>query len=84
MAGPVKISFCVAEGVVRLVHNPEQLRDMLVHIQSPETVSDKSAMHWVISGTTIGPTGDGFVRVIDGSSLADMMEGWFANFAVNI
>lgn len=67
------VCFGVVKGRVWLVHILGQCWVMLVCLHSFETVSDKSATSWVISPLTIGPVGDGSVRVIDGKSLANMM-----------
>lgn len=75
MMGPGHASSFVVVGVVRLVHILGLLLDMLVHFPSIVTLADESAMRWVISQLTIGPAGEGSVRTIDGTLLANLVVG---------
>lgn len=61
-----------------------QFWDMLVYVQSPETVSDKSAISLVLSGLTIGWTGDRTIRIIYELSLVHIIGGYLGDFAVNL
>lgn len=74
-AGPEKFCFCIVAGEARHVHIFEQVWDVCAHDQSFETVFDNSAMRWDISMLTKVPAADGSVRIIDETSVADMMEG---------
>lgn len=70
--GAGHVCFGVVEGGVWLDHIPGQFSEMLVHVHSPETVSDESAASWVVSKANIGPAGAGYGRFINGTSLVDM------------
>lgn len=48
---------------------------MLVHFNGPETVFDKLEMSCGILNPTVGPGGYGFVRIIDETSVVDMIVG---------
>lgn len=71
--GPGHVGFGVFEGEVRLVHSIGQISDLLVHVQNIEMVSDKLAASCVISRLMIGAAGDGSVRIMNGTSQADMI-----------
>lgn len=79
--GARHIRLCVFQGVVRLVHSLGYFSDVLIHIQSLSTVTDESAMRWVISWLTIDSTSDGSVGIMDETSLSDMIEGQVGDFS---
>lgn len=84
MMGRGLVSFCVVEGTVRLVRIPGQLWNILVPVKSVETFSVKLAMCWVIFSFDSGPACGASLRIMNGTSLGDMMEGRLNDFAVSL
>lgn len=61
------------DGGLRLVHISGHIWDILLHVKSLVTASNKSAVNWFIRGPTIDPACDGSVRFIDRSSPPSMI-----------
>lgn len=72
---PVQDIVCVLESKVRLFHILGQSWDLLVHVESLETMSHKPFMSWAISTPTTGLGGNFSVLIIDGTSMVDVMVG---------
>lgn len=68
-------SVCVVEGGFGLLLVLEQFKDMFGHVKRVETFFNKSGMRWEILSLSTGPPVEGSVRIIDGTSLADMIVG---------
>lgn len=83
LRGPMKIWFCCWRQILIWLYS----WIVLGHAspcQSLETFSDKSVASWVIHCLTIGCTGHGSIRNIDGTSPVDMTVESLNDFAVSL